>query len=467
MEIVLGIFVGIILIAAGWFTGWFIAKFKFQGEKGLSLDEVDKRYVARELYTKIESDLQVVKTENEQKEQTIVNLNKEVSRKEESLKGLNEKLDTQKQEIENLQNKLTVEFENIASRILQERSDQFLKTSKDNISNLLNPLDVKISDFRTRIDAIYKDETVERTSLKTEIKQLVELNKQLSEDANNLASALKGENKTQGDLGEIRLEMILERGGLIKDVHYEMQKVFTTEDGGKLRPDCIINLPDNKHLVIDSKVSLTAFKNYFSAKTDEEKKVFAAEHLNSVIGHIKDLSKKSYQNLYQISAPDYVFMFIPYESALALAQQENMEISHLALEKNIVLVTGPILLATMRIVASIWKQEDQKKNVIEIAKQGGALYDKFVSFVEDLKRIGLTLEQTKSSYDDAMNKLVTSTKKGDTLVGRADRLRKLGAQATKVLPQDILDQVEINEQEVLTNVSENKNESDATVDERL
>lgn len=448
MVVILSIMIGGILVAAG----WFVAKLKFDSEKGmsLSLDEIDKKYVPREMYTKLENDLQGVRTENFQKNEVVSGLDKEIARKEESIRGFQEKLNTQKKEIEELQSKLTAEFENIANRILRERSDQFLKSSKENISNLLNPLDIKISEFKTRIEQITKSDTEERASLKTEIKNLLDLNKQLSEDANNLASALKGENKTQGNWGEVQLDAILERVGLEKGVHYTTQESFETEEGRK-QPDCIVYLPDNKHLIIDSKVSLTAFVNYFNAETDDDRKQFAVEHLDSMTGHIKELSKKNYQTLEQINPPDCVLMFVAYESALALAWRENKEIFQDAFDKNIILVTGSTLLATLKTVAFMWKQENQKKHVLEIAKQGGALYDKLVGFVEDLKKVGASMEQAKSAYDGAMNKLVTSSKKADTLIGRAERIRTLGAQTTKVLPQDILDQVEINEQEIVGN----------------
>ena len=449
MEIIGGIIVCAFLVVAGWFA----ARIKYENAQGsaLSPDEIDKKYVSREMYGKLEDDLKDLDKEKDQKNDVILNLNKDLSRREEAIKGLNEKLENQKKEVEELQKKLTAEFENIANRILEQRSEQFLKTSKENISNLLNPLDIKISDFRKRVDEIYKDDTVERTNLKAEINNLLKLNQQLSEDANNLANALKGESKTQGNWGEVQLELILERVGLQKDVHYQMQGSFEAEDGRRLQPDCVINLPDKKQLIIDSKVSLTAFEKYFNAATEEERKQFSVEHLNSVSGHIKDLSKKNYQNLYQINSPDYVLLFITYESALALACRENPGIFQEALEKNIVLVTGSTLLATLKTVAYMWKQEDQKKNVLDIAKQSGALLDKFVGFVEDLKKIGASLEQTRSAYDGAMNKLVTSAKKGDSLIERAERIQKLGAQSSKALPQDILDQVESKPEEALNN----------------
>jgi DNA recombination protein RmuC len=408
------------------------------------LDSINTKYVERERLTEANSELAMLKQQISGRDAEILNLNKELVSKKQIIDNLNDKFITYKKEIEDLQNKMKIEFENIANKILEDRSEKFLETSKSNISAILNPIKDNISDFKTRIENLYGKEAEERINLKVEIKNLLDLNKQLSTDANNLATALKGENKTQGNWGEVQLELILQRAGLMKNTHYRVQEIFDAGDDKRLQPDCIVNLPENKHLVIDSKVSLVAFERYFNANNEDDKVKNLRLHLESIIGHVKELSRKNYQNLHQINQPDYILMFVAYESALSLAMKEDSSIFEQALEKNIVLVTGSTLLATLRTVSYIWKQENQKKHVLEVAKEGGALYDKFVSFVEDLKKIGESIEQARVSHDAAMNKLTLSVKKGDTLIGRAEKIRKLGVSATKMLPQDLIDKAELN-----------------------
>ncbi|MEM9992367.1 MAG: DNA recombination protein RmuC, partial [Bacteroidota bacterium] len=245
---------------------------------------------------------------------------------------------------------------------------------------------------------------------------------------------------TQGSWGEFRLELLLEKAGLKKDIHFRTQVSLKDEQGNRKRPDFIIDLPEGRQLIIDAKVSLTAYERYFNCDdtTDTQKQQHLKAHLHSLRRHIKDLSSKNYQRLYAINSPDYVLLFIPVEPAFTIANQTDKELFLDALDKNIVLVTTSTLLATMRTVAYIWKQERQKKNVLEIAKQSGLLYDKFVGFVQDLQQIGTRLEDAQGAYHKAMNKLKDSTKYGDTLVGRVERIRALGAKTSKHLPTDLL-----------------------------
>jgi len=268
------------------------------------------------------------------------------------------------------------------------------------------------------------------------------LNLQLSGDAQNLASALKGDSKTQGDWGEFQLELLLEKAGLLKGTHYYTQPSFKDENGSDKRPDFIIQLPEGKHLIVDSKVSLTAYEKYFNAEDASKKSKFLKEHVDSIRGHIKDLSGKNYQHLYQINSPDYLLLFVPIEPAFAAALLHDSKLFLYALDNNIVIVTTSTLLATMRTVSYIWRQERQKKNVLEIARQSGLLYDKFVGFVEDLQDMGQRLDQAQASYHGAMNKLSDSKKYGDTLIGRAEKIKELGAKATKSLPEEFLEEEE-------------------------
>ncbi|MBI4946176.1 MAG: DNA recombination protein RmuC [Bacteroidetes bacterium] len=357
-------------------------------------------------------------------------------------KGLEEKLKTQKEEVDTLQKTFTTEFENLANKILEDKSKKFTEQNKTNLENILNPLKENIAKFEKKVDNTYKAEASERNSLKGEIKALVTLNKQISEEANNLAKALKGDSKKQGNWGEIILEKVLERSGLQKGLEYEMQVSITTEDGKRVQPDAIINFPDKKHIIIDAKVSLVAYEAFVNASDEEDRETNLAAHVISVKNHIKGLSEKNYQGLGQLNTPDFVLLFIPIESSFSLAVQADNELFNYAWERKIVIVSPSTLLATLRTISSIWKQERQTRNALEIAKQSGDLYDKFVGFVEDLLSIGKKMNDAKSSYDDAMKKL--SSGKGN-LVRRAETIKELGAKTTKDISQSLLERAKENE----------------------
>jgi DNA recombination protein RmuC len=359
-------------------------------------------------------------------------------------KNLSEKLLEQKAETEELQKRLTVEFENIANRILKERSVEFSSANQKQMGDILNPLKEKIQNFEKKVEETYSNETREKATLRQEIKHLVELNSRMQTETANLTKALKGDSKTQGDWGEWQLELLLEKTGLEKGMHFVSQPNFKTEEGANVRPDYIINLPDNKNYIIDSKVSLTAYERFFNADTDQEKASSLSAHIRSIQQHISDLGGKNYQNLYGINAPDFVFMYFSLEPALYVALQNDSSLFEKAFQKNIVLVTNTTLLASMRTVSFIWKQENQRNNILEIYKESGALYDKFVGFTEDLIKVGQTMDSSKKVYADAMNKLTDSSKKGDTIVGRMERIKKLGANATKNISQGLIDRVEID-----------------------
>ncbi len=437
----------LIYLAIGLLLGaiatWFIAKYKFAAESGkLSQEQIKERYVHREVHDQLQMQADLHRDDLLDKEQELRRLGSTLSASQQEIDHLQEKVATQKQEVLELQQRLTTEFENIANRLLEEKSQKFVRQNQQQLSDILLPLREKIRDFEDGIEKRYIEETKDKVSLKKEIEQLRDLNMQLSQDANNLVSALRGESKTQGDWGEFRLELLLEKAGLVKNIHYQTQSNFKDNEGKDKRPDCIINLPEGKHLIIDSKVSLTAYERYFSATTPEEQAPHLKAHIDSIRSHIRDLSSKNYQQLYQINSPDYLLLFVPIEPAFAIALQKDQQLFLDALDKNIVLVTTSTLLATMRTVSYIWKQEKQKTSVLEIARQSGLLYDKFVNFIDDLKSVGQRLDSARSSYHDAMNKLVDSRKYGDTLVGRAERIKELGARTSKSLPKELLDQVE-------------------------
>ncbi len=354
----------------------------------------------------------------------------------EKFKAQDEKYKTLKEELETVHKKYSNEFELIANKILDEKSQKFTDQNKTNLDIILNPLKEKIKDFEAKVDKAYKDESAERITLKTEIKHLIDLNKQISEDANNLANALKGENKTQGNWGELILEKVLERSGLVKDQEYRLQFSTNNDEGKRIQPDAVIMLPDNKHIVVDSKVSLVAYEAFVNSSDEEQRLKLVKEHIISVRTHIKSLSEKNYQSSADFNTPDFVLLFIPIESSFSIAVQADQELFNFAWDKKIVIVSPSTLLATLRTIASVWKQERQTKNAIEIAKQSGALYDKFVGFIEDMDKIGKSIEVSRATYENAINKL---HKGSGNLVKRAQDIEKLGAKTTKQISSKFID----------------------------
>jgi len=362
--------------------------------------------------------------------------------------AMQEKLDSQKEEIQQIREQLYKDFKLTAEGILEEKTKKFSELNEEKLGNILNPLKEKIQSFEKKVDETYHNETREKANLRKELEQIISINKQMSDDAQRLTSALKGDSKIQGDWGELQLETLLEKTGLQKDIHFLKQSNFKTEEGANVRPDYIINLPEGKNFIIDCKVSLTAYENYFNTESEEQRNQHLKEHINSVSRHINDLASKNYQNLYGINSPDYVFLYVSLEPALTIALQHDPSLFDKALNKNIVLVTSSTLLASMRTVSFIWKQENQKNNVLEIAKESGALYDKFVGFMDDLTKVGNQLNSTQDTYKAAMCKLFESSRRGDTIVGRMERIKVLGANATKNIDKRLLDRV-IGQDELL------------------
>lgn len=381
-----------------------------------------------ETFTTIETEIEKIRKE---KESLIIELTERSS----ELKNVEKKFQEQEEE-------LRVRFKNLANDILDNTSAKFAKQNKDNLDLLLNPLQKKIESFEKKVGDSQKDSISMHSALKQQLRDLNDLNQQMSKEAINLTNALKGDSKAQGDWGEIQLEILLEKAGLSKGVHYTTQGGFRDEEGNLKKPDFIINLPDNKHLIIDSKVSLTAYEGYYSAEDEVDKKENLKKHINSIRKHIKELGEKEYTDLYGINAPDYVLMFVPIEAALLIAFNENNKLYLEAFDKNVVLVSTSTLLATLSTVSSIWKQEDQKKNVMEIARQAGALYDKFVGLVTDLTGVGKKIDAAKSDYTAAMNKLVEGR---GNLVNSVEKIKILGAKTKKSLPEQILKRAEEDE----------------------
>lgn len=338
--------------------------------------------------------------------------------------SLKEKLELQKAEIEEMQKRLTSEFENIANRIMKQRSDEFSESNKEKISEILNPLKEKIKDFENKVEKAYDAEMRDKISLREELKNLTKLNAKISEDAENLTKALKGDVKKQGNWGEIVLERVLERSGLTKGQEYEREEVVEGSDASIQRPDVIVHLPDNKHIIIDSKVSLVAYERFISADTEENQSRNLKEHIISLRNHVKYLSEKNYQNAMNINTPDFVLMFMPIEASFSAAVQADTDLFSYAWERKIVIVSPTTLLATLRTISSIWKQENQTRNAQEIARLSGTLYDKFISFTEELLKIKQNIDRAADSYDEAIKKMKDG--KGNIL-RTAERIKELGA----------------------------------------
>jgi DNA recombination protein RmuC len=358
------------------------------------------------------------------------------ARNEEAIKAQEQRFLDQKDFVETSQDRFKTEFENVANLVLKAKTAEFTEVNKTNLDLLLNPLKENIKAFEEKVEKVYKTESDERNVLKGEITKMMELNKQISDDASNLTKALKGDNKKQGNWGEMVLDKLLEGSGLIEGTNYSKQTSFVAEDGNRLLPDIVIFLPEEKHIVIDAKVSLVAYEKLVNCE-DEDRENLIKQHINSIKTHITGLSGKNYQDLYQINSPEFVLLFIPIESSFAIAVQHDLELFDFAWNKRVVIVTPSTLLATLKTVASIWKQEQQTKNAIDIASKAGQLYDKFVGFVSDLQKVGDALEKSQKAYGDAMGKLSTGN---GNLVGKVENLRKLGAKATKEIDSRLLEE---------------------------
>ncbi|VBB48077.1 DNA recombination protein RmuC homolog [uncultured Paludibacter sp.] len=435
----------ILAILAGFLIAWLTQSKKINRQRN-SFESVQsklqeeknsfesKLLVSQETLRLKSDDLERIKTEQAQLNELAEKRGQEIVGLETFNKTLQEKLDNQKKEIEDLQKRLTAEFENIASKILKERADEFSASNHKNLSQILNPLQEKIQTFEKKVEEAYDKELRDKISLKEEVKRLYDLNTKVSEEANNLTKALKGEVKKQGNWGEIILERVLERSGLTKGVEYEREKEITGSEDQRQRPDVIVHLPDDKHIIIDSKVSLVAYERYSSAETPEQQALFLKEHLRSLRDHVKYLSERNYQNALQVNTPDFVLLFLPIEASFSVAVQQDTDLYTYAWERKIVIVSPSTLLATLRTISSIWKQENQTRNAQEIARLSKALYDKFLSFTEDMNKIKQNLDKASDSYNDAVKKMKDG--KGNIL-RTAEKIKELGGIETqKSLPTD-------------------------------
>ena len=427
MTLLLGVFIGLVL------GGLAVLLWKTNEKNRL------KQQIAK-TETKIEMELEQQKEmleENKLLEQRLQDASeKDTQLREEKAKMLAEmeylqkKMQENKEEFTQLREKMNNDFELLASKIMKANTEEFSIINRKRVDEILSPLKEKITTFEKKVDDTYQKGLKDQTDLRAELKKLYELNNKISEEASNLTKALKGDSKTQGDWGEVILERILERSGLIKDSEYKIQMNVKNELGQNLRPDVVVFLPDNKHIVIDSKVSLTAYENYINADDELLKIKYIKEHTDSIKRHIKELSEKQYHLQEELYTPEFVLLFIPIESSFSLAIQHEQSLFNLAWDNKIVIVSPSTLFATLKTIESIWKQEKQTRNAQEIAREAGGLHDKFYGFVSDLEAIGKSIDSSKNKYDDAMKKL--STGKGNIL-NRVDKLKILGAKADKSL----------------------------------
>jgi DNA recombination protein RmuC len=385
----------------------------------------------RETISKIETEREEIRREKEF-------LNSELTRRNTEYENLQQVSLKRDEEIELRQEQLRKDFELMANKILEEKSEKFTLQNKENIKNILNPLQEKIKTFEEKVDLTQKESISMHSALKEQLLGLKDLNQQMTKEATNLTRALKGDSKMQGNWGELVLERVLEKSGLEKDREYFVQQSFTLADGTRVLPDVVLHLPDHKKMIIDSKVSLTDYERFVNAE-DDDKAPFLKAHINSIRKHVDQLSEKNYQDLYDIESPDFVLMFIPIEPAFAVVVNEDNSIYNKAFEKNIVIVTPSTLLATLRTIDSMWNNEKQQQNAIEIARQAGALYDKFEGLMSDLIGIGKKIDASKTDYNAAMNKLFEGS---GNLITSVEKLKRLGAKAKKSLPENILKRAE-------------------------
>jgi DNA recombination protein RmuC len=443
----MGILLLIIGIAVGFGLGWLFKKNNSEPTENntTELEELNKKInelslEKGQLTGKIDTSRDVFRDQKETLDKLSGQKNELLSENaqlKEACQNLTNKLTDQKTEVEQLQKKFTLEFENIANKLLKQNTTDFAEANQKRLSEILNPLRENIKTFEQKVEEKYVKEVKERSALMTEVKTLSELNQQMRQDAQSLTKALKGDSKTQGNWGELILEKILENSGLIKGEEYKTEDYYTNQTGGGSRLDVIINLPDDKQIIIDSKVSITAYTNYIDTEDENEKAIQIKAHLASVKSHIDILSKKDYSQIPGLNTPDFVLMFMPSEPSFSFTLQNDNSIYNYAWDRKIVIVSPTTLLATLKTVSSVWKQERQTKNALEIARQSGALYDKFVGFLSDLEKIDKGLKTSQDAYNGAINKLKVGS---GNLIGRAEKIRSLGAKTSKQIDTKYLEE---------------------------
>jgi DNA recombination protein RmuC len=445
-DLIIYFLIALIFSAIGFFIGKLLAKLNFEKEK-TSVEKEKSTLEERVVLLQQSKEITENNFIESQKEFKTLQQEKESLISEKStliseLKSLELKLNDNKDEVEKLNEKFTKEFENLANKILDEKSSKFTEQNKENLKTILNPLQEKIKVFEDKVDKTHKESIDYHAALRQQILGLKEMNLQMSKETINLTKALKGDSKTQGNWGELVLERVLEKSGLEKGREYFVQQSFTNEIGKRVLPDVVIHLPDNKKMIVDSKVSLTAYEQFVNEDDDSLKSLHLKNHVLSLNRHVDQLSEKKYEDIYEIESPDFVLLFIPIEPAFAVAINTDNLLYNKAFEKNIVIVTPSTLLATLRTIDTMWNNEKQQRNAIEIARQAGGLYDKFHGLLSDLIGVGKKIDASKSDYNSAMNKLFEG--KGN-LITSIEKLKRMGAKAKKALPTNIIERANDND----------------------
>ena len=420
-----------ICLLIGVFIGNLFARLKNKTETGKLEERLQYAKLQEE---KLNESLGILAFEKEKIRAEKETANIQLSRQSAEYDALFSELEKEKERFKSFEKDFNDKFENLANKILDEKSTKFTLQNKQNLAIILDPLQEKIKSFEKRVEDTHKESIVGHAALRQQIIGLKELNEQMSKEATNLTKALKGDSKIQGNWGELVLERVLEKSGLEKDREYFVQNSFTTEEGRRVLPDVVLHLPDNKKMIIDSKVSLVAYERFVNEEDDDLRVRFLREHITSLKKHIEQLGDKNYHMLYEIESPDFILLFVPIEPAFAVAINQENTLYNWAFEKNIVIVTPSTLLATLRTVDSMWTNEKQQQNALEIATQAGRLYDSFVNLTNDLLKVGSQLNTVKGSYDGAMKKL---TGQGN-LINRVENLKKMGAKANKHMEQKLL-----------------------------
>lgn len=425
------------LLLLGVIAGYFISRRVIHRNAATVEDMSALRETAASLQAQLDEKAKALaarEAELTREREARIKLSGDAAAREMQVKNLAEQMEGKKKEIEEINAKFTEEFKKVANQLFINHSGQFTRLTSEHLGQLLKPFREQIDKFERKIDSSRESQVKESASLKEQISQLVSLNQTMSLEARNLANALKNESKTRGNWGEMILEKILESSGLIRDEHYTVQTSLKNEESNRLQPDVIIHLPEGKHLIIDSKVSLVDYERYCNAPTEDDRNACLINHVNSVYGHVENLSSKEYQKALGVNPPDFVLMFVPVEAALLTALEWDRELFGYAWQKNIAVISPTTLIPTLKIIHNIWRQENQNRNALAIAETGGKLYDKFAGFMNDLLQVGKSIDSARGNYDEALKKL--STGRGNIL-GMAEKMKDMGAKASKQLPMGV------------------------------
>lgn len=449
IALAMGAFIGKTIFSAKAATDRKVLEERAAGQQ-LQLEQMKQQAVNDRL--SFEKQISQVQAERESLRDAKEAIAVQLSKKETDFDNLLERMREQQREATDLREKFTKEFENLANKIMEEKSAKFTEQNRENLKTILSPLQEKIHLFEKKVEDTHKESIDYHAALRQQILGLREMNEQMSRETLNLTKALKGDTKMQGNWGELVLERVLEKSGLEKGREYYVQQSHVTDEGARILPDVVINLPDGKKMIVDSKVSLVAYERFVNEEDETLRALHLREHCNSIRRHVDQLSEKNYHDLYRIESPDFVLLFIPMEPAFACALNEDASLYNKAFERNIVIVTPTTLLATLRTIDSMWTNQKQQENAYEIARQAGALYDKFEGFVNDLTKVGNKMKDAQAEYQNAMGKLVDG--RGNIIVS-IEKLKKMGAKAKKALPEAILNRAKAQEEDEVTENTNN------------